>query len=196
MSVEIILPVSVDGLELLENAIHAIKLNTAREHQLTVVLDGDATEEQLSYAPAVLGAILHHSKWRFATSDSGFNDAIHEALQASEAEFIAVIPVSRFIVDREWFGKLQMPFTKVPTCGMSFAFDSMAGNTLPPFPWNLRREVTGGVFMVCRKTVVNALQEIEFGPTQTDYSGRMAHAMRKLGLTTWACPSVRISTQA
>lgn len=192
---DVVVPVLVDQLDLLEPCLKSILENTSQKFRISVLLDGSASEEQISYAPAILGAMLRGVSWRFAVSQKGFNGALDSALEQCDVPYCVVVPASSFLLDKEWFGKMQMPFTKVQNCGLSFAFDCMAGNTRPPHPWDHRAAVAGSVFMVSRQSLSGSRSAVKFGADGADYATCLMHAMHSLGLSTWAIPSVRISVQ-
>jgi hypothetical protein len=187
----IIVPVSMENLSLLEECVATIEANTPLEHKLTVCVDGEVPEEKIGDVSAMLSS-LRGVAWQLMQSSHGINHCIDRDIGNSTEQFVAVIPANRMVRDKEWFGKMQMPFTKDSTCGMVFAFDNMAGNTRPPGRWDRRYEVAGHVFMVPRFAIATAQKAVKFAVASDDYANCFQHALHGLGLSTWSIPSVRV----
>jgi hypothetical protein len=188
----ILLSVPAEKVDLLDTAVGWIEKSTPLKHRLVVALIGTLSDEKVGWVASLMSA-ARGSDWVLMQSAEGVNQAIDRDLANATTDYILSIPVDCLLTDPEWFGKMQMPFTKDSSCGMSFAFDDMAGNTRPPHRWDPRQDVPGRVFMVQRSFVASALGQIKFGLAEDDYSSPLQHALRGLGLCSWAIPSVRLT---
>lgn len=190
---EIVVPTSAEQLGLLEECVQKIEASTPLDHSIVVSIDGEIPEESIGDITSMLHG-LRGDKWKLMQSSHGLNHAIDRDVGLATSEFVAVVPADRHVHDAEWFGKMQMPFTKDHTCGMVFAFDSMAGNTRPPHRWDTRYPVAGTMFMLKRFAIKEARGAVKFAVVANDYAICLQHALHSLALTTWAAPSVRVTS--
>jgi hypothetical protein len=188
----VVVPTTPETVDSLDECIQGIMQCTPIDFSLTVALEGEIDEETTGEVVAMLGGINRTNKWKLMESANGINHSIDRDLGNSMEQFVVVVPADRVIKDPEWFGKMQMPFTKDSTCGMSFAFDNMAGNTRPPHRWDHRYKIPGTVFMVPRFAIDNARRAIKFAVADSDYADCFKHALVSLGLSAWGVPSARI----
>lgn len=188
---EIIVPTPAEKIGLLADRVGVIEALTAFDHKLCISVDGEVPEALIGDVTSMLSS-LRREDWKLMQSSHGLNQAIDRDLGNSTEAYVAVIPVDRLLNDVEWFGKMQAPFLRDSTCGMTFAFDSMAGNTRPPHRWDRKYDVPGHVFMVPRFAIEPARRSIKFAVADDDYANHLQHALHGLGLSTWAVPSVRL----
>jgi hypothetical protein len=141
----------------------------------------------------VTGVLLgHESVPRPFQPFSAFTwQAVHattllDAIADADGIYVAIVPPEAELKDRAWFGKLQLPFLRTPSCGITFS-TSEAGTGMPPYPYRTAHaeSVPGRVLLSQRQT----MQAIAKAAANADDLLRAAGA---LGLNCWAVPGIRI----
>jgi hypothetical protein len=117
-------------------------------------------------------------------------DKVLQAIVDSTAEYVAVLPPSHAIADPGWFGKMQTPFLRTPSCGLTISADdpAYAGKGVDPFPWKARAGAPGDLVFAPRETIIAIARAAKL----LHYSEALYLAANGLGFITWAVPNVRI----
>lgn len=194
---EIIVPVSLEEQydAVLAQCLDGIAKNTAVVSfgVLMVVVSSTGQERK----PPFLNDLPPGFRWSLVsyptTDPMGSISITHSVLQAiahSSAEYVAVLPPSHAIADPGWFGKMQTPFLRTPSCGLTISTDDQAyaGKGMDPFPWKARAGAPGDLVFAPRET----LMAIARAAKLLHYSEALYLAANSLGFVTWAVPNVRI----
>jgi len=135
--------------------------------------------------------VCSHVTRQISISDrEGPTSNLLQAILESTAEYVAIIPPSHAITDPSWFGKMQAPFLRTPSCGLAISADDpkLTGKGMEPFPWRARAGAPGDLVFAPRET----LMAIARAAKLLHYSEALYLAANSLGLATWAIPNVRI----
>lgn len=172
---EILIPIPEDFDEAqVARCVHALANHTPiRVWSLLAVLKN-------ARIPACLQARSPFS-WR-AISALDLRDAL---LSATQGVYTAVLQPDAEIVDQSWFGKMQLPFLRVPSCGLTVSDDAAktAGGA-QPYQW--KGIETPGRLMLSQRKTMRAIADA------ANDDQDILRAAAGLGLTTWAIPGVRI----
>lgn len=118
-------------------------------------------------------------------------EMVLEAIHDTQAVYVIVVPATHAIADKGWFGKMQLPFLRVPSCGMVVADEQFAAASgAQPYQVMPRGGMPGQVLMAPRQTLSAIARAAN--KQHESYADALLHAATSLGLATWAVPGIRI----
>jgi hypothetical protein len=171
-----------DGVEY-EGAIPCLEELTDVPLRLCVCVDG-GTEEDIALLRRYLPA--SSCEWTLMQNDGvlGYERTMAELSKVVKNDFVAVVPAGIWVDDPQWFGKMQVVFTKDPHCFMVAAdVPNTVAATVPPIRLDHKTHPESGFFM----TRAPALLNVNTFTCSADFS-RRAHQM---GGTRWVASGVR-----
>lgn len=191
-TVQIIVPTTYRHLHLLPDCLESIKKNTGIDHIVNIAIGQRTANEKVGEIVAASRAVYDRSGLIITecTPQDGFNAVVMEAVRTSDAPYTAVLTVDSRIIDQAWFGKLQMPLIKVPTCGMTFA-PIVEPNTRPSFPFDWTKPIETGLMMFPR----NAIGTVKNAPIDfdgLDFATCVRDHLKRVGASCWSVPSCRV----
>lgn len=117
--------------------------------------------------------------------------AVLEGIQRAQGVYVVVVPPTHAIADQGWFGKLQLPFLRVPSCGMVVADEiAVAHSGAGPYQVMPRGGMPGQIIMAPRQTLAAIARAAD--KNNESYAEALLYAATSLGLATWAVPGVRV----
>lgn len=122
------------------------------------------------------------------------------AIASADSQYLAIVPPTHELEDPSWFGKMQMPFLRTPSCGLTIASDQpgVTSTGMQPFQWPDRRDVPGKVVFSPLERLRSIAVALPAGSHQAarvheDHAQALFLAARSLGLDTWIVPTVRLT---
>lgn len=190
---QLIVPVTPDKLHLLEECLQSIKKNTPVDHVVNVVVGEAHLEDRVGEVVATARRVYELSGLIISQADPqhGYNGMVMDVMKASDFAYTAVLPVSHRIVDNQWFGKMQLPLIRAPSCGMTYAPDEVAPNTTASFPASWKHRVPSKFFMLSR-AVVEMASMTPIDADGDDLATAVRDHLRTAATTCWSVPSCRV----
>jgi hypothetical protein len=190
---QVIVPSTLKQLHLLPDCLASIKKNTPVDHIVNLAVGQQMVEDRVGEIVASARSVYDRSGLVITCCDPslGYNGVVLEVIRGSDFPYVAVLPATHRIVDNEWFGKMQLPLIRVPSCAMTFAHDDLEPGTLPSFPMDWRKPVPSQFMLLPR----NALGTVKNAPVDSDgsdVSTCVRDHLRTVGAVCWAVPSCRI----
>lgn len=191
---QIIVPVTPDKLHLLAECLTSVQLNTPVDHLVNVAIGRAPLEDRVGEIVACARSVYNRTGLVITCAEQslGYNGIVMDVLRSSDFSYNAVLPVSHRIVDKEWFGKMQLPHLRAPMCAMTFAPDDAEANTNASFPFEWRKPVPSKFFMLQRSalgTARNAAIDLD----GDDIATAIRNQLRSVGANCWAVPSCRVT---
>lgn len=193
---DILMPVSVDEIphaftlfedvtlgHLASGAIHELAQHTDVPFRLVVCVDG-GTREDIEGLRAYLESM--DFEWSLMQNDGvlGYEATVAELIAAIRNDWVAVVPPTVWVEDPQWFGKMQVVFTKDPHCFLVAGdVPNTVSATAPPFKLDHRRHPKSNFFL---SRAISMRQIAQFSGSE-DFS-RKAHTA---GGTRWVAGGVR-----
>jgi hypothetical protein len=193
MAVQILVHVTPKLVHLLPECLQSLKDSTKVDHVVNVVVAEAMVEERVGEIVATARSIYDRSGLVLTCCQKklGYNAAVMEALRNSDFPYTLVFPCTHRMLDKEWFGKMQLPHIRAPGCGMTFAFDNIEPNTLASNPWNWRQRIESPVFMLSRNAIGTA-ESAPIEPNGNDLSNAIRDHLLTVAAKAWAVPSCRV----
>jgi hypothetical protein len=129
--------------------------------------------------------------WHVRNYDLPLLSSMRSAIEDAKAIHVAVVRPSYAIADKAWFGKMQLPFLRVPNCGLTVACDDQKGTGAQPFQIPLGW-TPGHLVFGAQKTLTSIARQVPDSDDGT-YTDALLRAAASLGLAAWAVPGVRLS---
>lgn len=190
---QLLVPITIDKLHLLEDCLRSIKSNTPVDHVVNVVVGHAHLEDRIGEIIGVARRVYQMSGFVITHADPkhGYNGILMQALAESDFAYTAILPVSHRIADDQWFGKMQLPLIRAPGCGMTFAPDEIAANTTASFPASWKEPVPSKFFMLSR-AVMNMASMTPIDSDGEDLATAIRDHLRTAAMTCWGVPSCRV----
>lgn len=188
---DVLMPVSVESLtnSVVEfgteyrGAIPSIVDLTDVPMRLVVCVDG-GTREDVALLQRYLPSLS--CEWSLMQNDGvlGLERTMSELIGSVRNEYIAIVPANIWVNDPQWFGKMQVAFTKDQHCFMVASdVPETVSATLPPFRLDYKVNPKSGFFLTRKLALANVGQ---FSGSE-DFSRKA----NQLGGTRWIAPGVR-----
>lgn len=151
--------------------------------RIIVCVDGGTNEDVellRRYLPA------SSCEWSLMQNDGvlGYEKTLIELIKAVRNEFVAIVPANISVDDNQWFGKMQVVFTKDPHCFMVASdVPQTVSATMPPFRLDHKTHPKSEFFLTRR----TALQNVAQFSGSEDFSRKAV----QMGGTRWIAPGVR-----
>ncbi len=118
--------------------------------------------------------------------------SIVEQILDSVGQFVLIKPLHYLIEEGSWFPKMQLPFLRVPGCGLAIASETdLASASMQPYLWT-GKGAPGHVMMAPRATLKAIARAVPTDSTY-DYADALYLAAKSLGLVTYVIPGVPIT---
>lgn len=192
--IQIVVPVTHEKLHLLADCLRSIKDHTPVDHVVNVAIGQALIEDKVGAIVAEARSVYDRSGLVITCVDPklGYNGIVMEVLRTSDFQYTVVLPVTHRIVDREWFGKMQLPMVRAPMCAMTFAPDDEAANTRAAHPWEWRQPVPSKFFML-QRTSMGTVRGAALDLDGDDLATAVRDHLRTVGANCWAVPSCRVN---
>jgi hypothetical protein len=190
---QLVVPVTSSQLHMLEECLQSIKSSTPVDHVVNIAIGRVHLEDRIAEALNIARQVYQRAGLVITCvpPELGYNGIVMEVLRTSDFQYNAILPVSHRIADKEWFGKMQLPHIRAPSCGMTFAPDETEANANASFPANWRVPVPGMFFMLQR----NAMNTAKAAPIDLDgldIATAIRDHLRSVGANCWGVPSCRV----
>ena len=191
--IQIIVPVTHDKLHLLEDCLQSVKRNTPVDHIVNVVVGNAHIEDRVGEVVSIARSVYNRTGLIIscAEPDHGYNGIVFDALRVSDHQFTVVLPSTHRIEDDGWFGKMQLPQIRAPSCAMTFAPDDMEANTRASHPWDWRFAVPSKFFML-QRNAIGTIKGTHIDSDGTNLASAIRDQLRTVGANAWAVPSCRV----
>lgn len=157
-----------------------------------VVSVSGVRRNDLGLVEAALGAGA--AKWAIVESSptiKPMNFMVQQAVEHCRHKFVAVCKPGTIVDDKQWFGKMQVPFLKEPRCYIVGTDPSVQSIAMHPARQRGNTFADLGPLALIKRS---AIDDMKFEDVDgTDWIEKFGAAAVKSGGTVWMAPGVRVT---
>lgn len=187
---DILMPISASNVEQAIQCIDSLCEHTDVPFRIIAVVDGGVRQD-IGELEARLKGGDEQFKWVLHQTSATvyFNEALLLAMNEIKNQWVALVPPEVSIVDPQWFGKLQVVFTKDPICYMVDGVPDTKAAAMIPMKRGRHHPARDCRFFLSTKISMGNLKEI---PAHTsDVVNWMQRESLRQGGTVWCAQGVR-----
>lgn len=187
---DILMPILVSNTDQAIRCIDDLCENTDVPFRIIAIVDG-GNRQDISELEARLKGGEKQFEWKLnqTSGTAYFNVTLKFAMDAIENQWVALIPPEVSIVDPQWFGKLQVVFTKDPHCYMVDGIPDTKAATMIPIKRDHHHLAKGCRFFLSTKMSMDNLKG--FPPDTFDIAHWMQREALRQGGTVWCAQGAR-----